>query len=77
MTIYTVVGVLVVVAVSYALYGLADKIVERIIRYIVRKENYSSQQSEKKREDTLIQFFTRISRALIVIVAIFALFSEL
>ena len=66
-----------VVAVSYALYGLADKIVERIIRYIVRKENYSSQQSEKKREDTLIQFFTRISRALIVIVAIFALFSEL
>lgn len=77
MDIYTLLGVLGILVVSYLLYHFADKIIEKIVRYIVRKENYSSPLSEKKREDTLIQFFTRISRALVVVLGLFAFFSQI
>ena len=75
--ISTVVGVAIVILVAYVLYGFSDVIVQKVVRSTVRHENYSSKESERKREDTLIQFFTRILRAVILILGIFAFFSQL
>lgn len=75
--ISTAVGVAIVVLVAYVLYGFSDVIVQKVVRSTVRHENYSSKESERKREDTLIQFFTRILRAVILILGIFAFFSQL
>lgn len=71
MNLNVILSIAVVIFVSYSLYGLSEMLMARIVKLFVRPKNYSSKESEERRELTLTPFFTRIFRTVVVVVAIF------
>lgn len=72
-----VLAILAILLVAYSLYGFAEILVARIVKLFVRPGNYSSKESEERREHTLIPFFTRIFRTLVVVLTIFQILLQL
>lgn len=75
MAIFIAFRVVVIVFVSYLIYRFASYPIDKVIRRVIRPDAHSSPDSEKRREDTLIQFFTKTTRVLVFMVAIGAILS--
>jgi small-conductance mechanosensitive channel len=61
--------IFVIVVAAWVLNKLICKIIERAVRIAVVRDAYTSEEAEKKREDTLIRIFTGATRIFIILLA--------
>lgn len=69
--------ILFIIVGAWLLNKLARKLIEKTVRLAVRGEDFSSLESEKKREDTLIHIFAVTLRSVILTLAMLTLLQEL
>jgi moderate conductance mechanosensitive channel len=68
--------ILIIVAGAYFLNKVLKKIIEKAVRITVTPDNYTSEEAEKKREDTLIHIFSITLKIVLWTVAILMVLQE-